>query len=655
MSFDWMSFATGFMEHRAEDIKEKKKEARAYKTKQEDQAEANASTISKRNATVNKVLGLTKMLESNGATKEQIQAAIASGANGVATFAEKVAAAVEANGGRPLGTADIDTIIRLPSDFTPMDVSTQEFVERSFGAYRAADKKEVVEPEISFWDRLTGDAAMQQAKYKLGTETVSEGMTAAEINAIARQSDYEALIPSTFATFADFKRFGANERADVEEMLLEKTAFLESMDPEYQAAAATIKNNPNPVIQEDIEAKNAAMEIIKRKKQESFGSIFEDAISQYGTGAVTGLGDLMTTYMGEDYVKTLMSDVAPAVAEGEDQSVAATIENEGGTVETEGNVTSMSHPSVLADPETGEALVVEFTMDENNTVVSALAAGQTFEAEDAQLIYNSFESFVPSGTVKRSGLGEPVMDVLPESVTSLDVTREEWENMSRAERQSRGLPVSVFGGMSETFATPEGLSMVELKREASPEAYYKLKIAGMPNTFKVKGSDLALIPDQAMVAEQAGFSISEFDANDDLPSKTFSASRLERMFGEGAKMPITVTGGEEDVDEGVMTSPRPKERPDRRSVREKAIEKFGLTMDDIEEAMDKGEVTESDLQLLVDSGEDMYEYVQENIDPNADETQYYQLLADWANENKKILPANLNFLVFQLKKVMSDE
>jgi hypothetical protein len=78
-------------------------------------------------------------------------------------------------------------------------------------------------------------------------------------------------------------------------------------------------------------------------------------------------------------------------------------------------------------------------------------------------------------------------------------------------------------------------------------------------------------------------------------------------------------------------------------------------MDDIEEAMDKGEVTESDLQLLVDSGEDMYEYVQENIDPNADETQYYQLLADWANENKKILPANLNFLVFQLKKVMSDE
>jgi hypothetical protein len=654
MSFDLMAFATGFMEHRAEDIKEKKKEARAYKTKQEDQAEANASKVTNRTSTVNKVLGLTKMLESNGATKEQIQAAIASGANGIATFAEKVTAAVEANGGRPLGTADIDTIIRLPSDFTPMDISTQEYVERSFGAYRA-DKKPIVEPEISFWDRLTGDAAMQQAKYKLGTETVSEGMTASEINAIARQSDYEALIPSTFATFSDFKRFGATERASVEELLLEKTAFLESMDPEYQAAAATIKANPNPVIQEDIEAKKAAMEVVRRKKQESFGSIFEDAITQYGTGAVTGLGDLMTTYMGEDYVETLMSDVAPAVAEGTGQGVSATIENEGGTVETEGNVTSMSHPSVLADPETGEALVVEFTMDEDNTVVSALAAGQTFDGEDAQLIYNSFESFVPSGTVKRGGLSMPVMDVLPENVTSLDVTREEWKNMSRAERQSRGLPVSVFGGMSETFATPEGLSMVELKREASPESYYKLKIAGMPNTFKVKGSDLALIPDQVLVAELGGFTISEFDVDDSLPSKTFSASRLERMFGEGAKLPVTVTSNEEEVDEGVMTSPRPKERPDRRSVREKAIEKFGLTMDDIEEAMDKGEVTESDLQLLVDSGEDMYKYVQENIDPNADEMQYYQLLADWANENKKILPANLNFLVFQLKKVMSDE
>jgi hypothetical protein len=126
------------------------------------------------------------------------------------------------------------------------------------------------------------------------------------------------------------------------------------------------------------------------------------------------------------------------------------------------------------------------------------------------------------------------------------------------------------------------------------------------------------------------------------------------MFGGDAKMPVTVSGPEE-VDEGVTTSPRPKERPDKRSVREKAIEKFGLTMDDIEEAMDKGEVTESDLQLLVDSGDDMYEYVQENLDPDADEMQYYQLLSDWADKNNKILPANMNFLVFQLKKVMSDE
>jgi len=48
----------------------------------------------------------------------------------------------------------------------------------------------------------------------------------------------------------------------------------------------------------------------------------------------------------------------------------------------------------------------------------------------------------------------------------------------------------------------------------------------------------------------------------------------------------------------------------------------------------------------------MYEYVQENLDPDADEMQYYKLLADWADKNNKILPANMNFLVSQLKKVM---
>ena len=498
MGFDWMSFATGFMEHRAEDIKEKKAEARAYKLKQEGQAEDNLATVTKRKGTVNKVLGLTKMLESNGASQKQIQAAIASGADGIATFASKVAAAVEANGGRPLGSADIDTIIRLPDDFTAMDVSTKEYVERSFGSYRPADKKEVAEPEISFWDRLTGGAAMMDTKYKLGTETVAEGMTAAEINAIARQSDYEALVPSTFATFTDFKRFGAGERAGVEEMLMEKTDFLQTMDPEYQAAVATINRHKNPVIQEDIDSRNAALAVIERKKRESFGSIFEEAITQYGTEAVTGLADLMTTYMGEDYVKDLTGAVAPAIAEGEVTNVDTTIEQTGGTVETNNNVTTMAHPNVFADPETGEALKVEFTFDENNTVVSAMAGGEQFEADDAQILYNSFASYTPPGT-------ETPKDVQP------------------------------------------------------------------------------------------------------------------------------------------------------KSVREKAIEKFGLTMDDIEEAMDKGEVTESDLQLLVDSGDDMYEYVQENLDPDADEMQYYKLLADWADKNNKILPANMNFLVFQLKKVMSDE
>ena len=111
MGFDWMAFAEGFMETAAENIKDKKVEARRYQMEQEELAKRNLVKISQRNATVNKVMGLTKMLSDNGASTAQIQAAIASGPNALAEFAVKVQEAVAAQNGKPLQDNEIETIL----------------------------------------------------------------------------------------------------------------------------------------------------------------------------------------------------------------------------------------------------------------------------------------------------------------------------------------------------------------------------------------------------------------------------------------------------------------------------------------------------------------------------------------------------------------
>ena len=649
MAFDWMAFAEGFMETAAANIKEKKKEAREYETEQEELAKRNLLKISERNATVNKVLGLSTMLKDNGVSNDQIQAAIASGPNAIAELATKVQEAVAAQGGKPLSSSDVDSIIRMPKDFAPVDMELDEYVKRSYGLY--SPSAGVSEPEeVGFWDKVTGDAAMKRAKGKLDSSVMYEGMTAADINELAALSDYKAIIPSTFATFTDFKRFDNNARMSVQADILTQIEALEEMDSEYAAARQILKDiSPTTDIAEEQTARKNALEIIQRKNRETFGPIFDQAITEYGTQALTGLDDLMTTYMGADYVTDLNETLSPAIREESDQSAEAAIEGTGGTVTKTENTITMSHPDILKDEE-GNTIEVTFDLGENGTVESAKAGDMTFSAEEAQLIHNEFTNYVTTGVISRD-LNAP----LPEDAVNVDptsITREEWEGMSPNEREAAGLPRSVIGGMRTMFASEEGFAQVELKRNAKPDAMYKINISGL-GTFKVKGEDLKYISDQRLAAEQGGVTISEFGVDDDMPSKTMTAKRLQKMYGEDAKEPVTVEGPEEEAEsEGIMV--KPKLRPDTRSIREKTMDRFGITQESLQEGLDSGSITELDLQVLTESGDDIFEYMKDKVEGEPDDAELFGLLADWADENNKTLPFNKGFLVYQFKKVLSN-
>lgn len=651
MAFDWMAFAEGFMETAATNIKEKKREAREYETEQEDLAKRNLLKISERNATVNKVLGLSTMLKDNGVSNEQIQAAIASGPNAIAELATKVQEAVAAQGGKPLTSSDVDSIIRMPKDFSPVDMDLDEYVKRSYGLY--SPSAGVSEPEeVGFWDKLTGDAAMKRAKGKLDSSVMYEGMTAADINELAASSDYQAIIPSTFATFTDFKRFDNNARMGVQADILTQIEALEEMDSEYAAARQVLKDiSPTTDIAEEQSARKNALEVIQRKNRETFGPIFDQAITEYGTQALTGLDDLMTTYMGEEFVTDLRDTLSPAIREESESTTEAKIGGSGGSVTKSDNTITMSHPEVLADEE-GNPVEAVFELDETGAVISANVGGTQLEADDAQLVFTEFETFTPTGVITRD-ITQPVEEGAV-NVDPRSITREQWEGMSRTERKEAGLPVSTWGGAGIKFATEEGFAQVELKRNANPDAFYKINISPL-GTFKVKGSDLKYISDQRLAVEQGGVTISEFGVDDDMPSKTMTAKRLQKMYGEEAKEQVKVVGPEEEAEsEGIMSRPKPKLRPDTRSLRDKTMERMGITEEDIQEGMDTGQITELDLQILNEEADDILKYIEGKVEGTPTQMQLYSLLSDWADENNKRLPYNMNFLIKGFQRVLGD-
>jgi len=92
--------------------------------------------------------------------------------------------------------------------------------------------------------------------------------------------------------------------------------------------------------------------------------------------------------------------------------------------------------------------------------------------------------------------------------------------------------------------------------------------------------------------------------------------------------------------------PKVEDQPqiDVKSVREKAEEKYGLTQDQAQELIDSGQATEMDIQLIADSGDDILNYIK---DKNYALTAMgvSEGLSDWAQENKKQLPFDMNFLI----------
>ena len=143
--------------------------------------------------------------------------AMASGMGSVQELYEKLNKAAQLPGQNgKLGVADVEAIISMPSipgvKENSVGMSLQEFAERTYGAKltKPAPKTE----EAGLVASLFGFDDMNQAKRELEAEDYGSGMTVAEINALAKRSEYESLIPGATMTFRDLEKFGFEQNRE---------------------------------------------------------------------------------------------------------------------------------------------------------------------------------------------------------------------------------------------------------------------------------------------------------------------------------------------------------------------------------------------------------------------------------------------------------
>lgn len=440
MGFDWGAFATGFLQQKVKNIREAKEDAKDYEERQRELAERNKLTISKRNAVANEVISISNMLRDNGASQAVIQAAISAGPKAIADLATKVNNARDIYG-RKLNSDDIETLVNMPENFSVIDMDTEDFIKKTYGlGYEGAGTTES-KPERTLMDRLSGRKLRDEARYRLDSEVVQDGLTAYDINQMAAQTDYESLVPGTFITFNEVKYF--NPATDMASFSRTFTSLVD--DVEDSAEYSAIKSRIEQIkFSEDLDDTQKAEQIAAEQKKlddlylKSVQPTIDSMVSTYGDTFVDATQGFLRNYLSDAYVDSLSFEPEEDEEQDEDEreedkSVSQQMIDAGftgGDIDPADapfsyRIPSPDMPSIDDAPQPEELEAPTLSTTEETDTAPTIAVG-----EDEAVQTETPEIETPEG-----------QDAAPEGYITFD----QWDAMTRKQRKDAGLPTTKVG------------------------------------------------------------------------------------------------------------------------------------------------------------------------------------------------------------------
>lgn len=420
MGFDWKAFGAAFLDKQTEGIRKRRTDAEEYEDQQEELARVNKKAIADRTLLASNAGSMAQKAIELGATKEQVMAAMGSGALGIKTFYEKLLAAANQKGMQTLGASDVEAIIDMPEVFEVnpeyIDMNLNQLAKIQYGAMMdptlAAEQSDVQSSD-SILASMFGTNAMSQAKQKLQDTKYIGGMSIADVNELAAQSDYESLFPNLGVNFFDKEFYGPEKASEFLKTLTDiqmdavsgKAAedFISSAGDRHLKKTST----SSPEYDEEYAARNEGVTPMDKEQdareyliQTQARSIIQGTVGTYGQ---TGLFDhqpsvdLIRKIMGDQFVEdqlellksfngvdedTQLSDREEnlgsfeAIKTGMDEAEART---QAGVIEQEDTQTQTPDPetqeTTLPPEESNEEFVPNPRPESKGTIKDALDAG----------------------------------------------------------------------------------------------------------------------------------------------------------------------------------------------------------------------------------------------------------------------------------------
>jgi hypothetical protein len=454
MAFNWKAFATGFLSDQAEQMEKRRLLNEKYKEQMEEEYRVARNTYSKRKAVVGQTMNEVAKLRSLGASDQHIKAAVASGPEAVFKLSTALGKASGKMGGTKLSHAQVDAYISGADLFEEHDASVREFVESSYGLGRTKED-DVQYEQPNLFERAFGVKLKEGTRARLDQQKAYDGLSKMDVIELSRQEAYQSLMPGSFLTldsavlydpFEVNKSFSSFVKSELK-ALRESPAYME----------AKVEGPEKVKVMEEAAAYDAALMYQKR----------------YGDQFIENLPSSLQTLLGSKYdvLKASSntpenSDVVQAtrVAIGNELGNAVETENVRATFAPDGTVLSMS----VLDPRSKNFVPIEPSQYEaqmDNAVrrgfitrpprdMSATGLGpEGLFGPDVTV-----EALTPEGAMTAEEITQATEKALQyptaasraqENIENqqelrsamADYTFEEWEAMSRKEREEKGLPV----------------------------------------------------------------------------------------------------------------------------------------------------------------------------------------------------------------------
>jgi len=691
---DWGAFAESFLNRTAEGIRERTADAKSYEERQRELARTTGrAEFKKRTGLAQTLGGLGSKAKSLGATDAMVAAAIDAGPTGLVDLTKNLSELKTSLGARWTPEAAQNNfevpeaygVMKYEPDWMTKRIrSTVGLSDPTVGDYKAKD--------YGMLGNLFGFNARENARVNLDSELGVGGYSMLDLNELSAQSEYEALTQGSYVNFTPLKYFDIAEsssesrslRATIEDSF-EIDEDWKTLDKQMDRVTRIYKDAPslytdingvehsgsdagdafdsdiaNLRAQQRLIEKTIATQIVSNRASAFTGGGYLEAmkpfLDPYGIDINT-LNEEIYNFaaLDEDDVSGDGKTPPASDAVNAERNNVVVVEQDDTSLTYEGESLGLADDNrYIFSTEThddGVPKTVTLKVNDTTVVIS--------NKEDVKTLKNEAEGntrITAGEEFDLTNVGVDFSNTPRGEMPQLDprtMTEEEFDDLSRSQKAAAGLPVSPLGDWLTNHASPEErdarLAMIELKRNADPDAFYKISVKGvnLNRPMRVKGSNLKYIPDAVIVRGYNNTTIEQFGIDEDLPKKEFSKNRMIRNYNtEDAQAQVRLLN--EEIDVTSIPGTRPVKRPD------------GTTEEPTQDEADEQVVKASKPleEFVTGFGRDMVLYLVQNGYASDDDTDdIREGISMWFNDNAakaSSMPQidNLDGLIYLMKQAL---